>query len=140
MKKDFSYYRKVFGRHLTHYAPKRDVDFETKNGFLSCSNKDRLIGKHLSVRRDYEFDFINDCVALPRGEGLAAAGENNAVVDIGANIGMIAIAMLREKYFRRAVAFEPAPENFRLLKNVDRNDLSGRIDCLPFALSSATGK
>lgn len=122
---------------MTYYRTERDVAIETKNGLLTCSSKDWLIGKHLYVRRDYEFDFIKASIELLTREGLLNEKNNNTVVDIGANIGMIAIACLRENYFQRAVAFEPSPDNFRLLKkNVGQNDLASRADCFQNALSS----
>ncbi len=63
------------------------------------------------------------------------------MLDVGANIGMICIALMLQNYFKRAIAFEPDPKNFRLLvKNVAQNGLENRIDCFPYALSSAAGE
>lgn len=137
MKRDFDYYWKLLQWTLHHYRREHDVTIETANGLLSCSSRDWLIGKHLFVRRNYELDFIETSVRFLESEGFLKTGKNRAVVDIGANLGMICIALLRENFFEKAVAFEPSPRNFRLLqKNVAQNGLSDKIECFPLALSS----
>jgi FkbM family methyltransferase len=138
MTRSLDYYRKLLQWTLHHYRPEHDVTIETANGLLSVSSKDWLIGKHLFVRRNYELDFIKNSIEFLQSEGLLKTGKNRTVVDIGANLGMICIALLRENLFEKAIAFEPSPRNFRLLeKNVAQNDLKSRIECFPLALSSA---
>ena len=76
-------------------------------------------------------------------DGYLGAGdrEHGVLLDVGANIGMICIALLRQRRFARAVAVEPSPRNLRLLeRNVDQNGLSDRVLRLPYALSSADGE
>jgi FkbM family methyltransferase len=137
MARSLDYYWKALRWTLHHYRPEHDVTIETANGVLSVSSRDWLIGKHLFVRRNYELDFIRASIEFLQNEGLLKKGKNRTVVDIGANLGMICIALLRENFFEKAYAFEPSPRNFRLLtKNVAQNDLSGRIECFPLALSS----
>jgi FkbM family methyltransferase len=65
--------------------------------------------------------------------------ENDVVVDIGANIGIVAIfAALRTK--RTVHAFEPSPENFEFLKrNVKINGLKN-IEVYNVAVSDKTQK
>lgn len=141
MAKKLSHYWKILRWTLKHYRPEHDVTIETANGRLSVSNKDWLIGKHLFVRRDYELDFIRQTVNFLRGEKLLNEGKNRTVVDLGANVGMICVALLREGFFDNAVAFEPSPRSFRLLeKNVAQNGLAEKVKSLPLALSSADGK
>lgn len=141
MAKGLSYYARRLRWLLHYYRGEHDVTIETANGLLSCRNKDWLIGKHLFTLRNYEFDFIKMSLAFLRSEGLLRPGMNHTVADIGSNLGMICIALLRENAFEKAVAFEPSPESFRLLqKNVGQNGLAGRIDCFPLALSSADGE
>ena len=121
---------------LIYYGAKRDITLDTWNGLLTCNTKNWLIGKYLYVNRSYEADNIEKTMDLLRREGYLAGG-GNVVFDVGANIGMIAIALLKRKYFQSAVAFEPEPDNFRLLlRNVTQNSLENRITCLPYALSS----
>lgn len=137
MARNLDYYWKLLQWTLHHYRPEHDVTIKTANGVLSVNSRDWLIGKHLFVRRNYELDFIKRSIEFLENEGFLKAGKNRTVVDIGANLGMICIALLRENFFARAVAFEPSPRNFRLLKkNVGQNDLSDKIECFPLALSS----
>ena len=114
---------------------------ETSNGLLTCDSKDWLIGKRLFVYRTYEADNIRTTIDLLTSEGYLSERGKGVVLDVGANIGMICIALLKQNYFERAIAFEPDPNNFRLLlKNVAQNGLKSRIDCLPYALSSEAGE
>jgi len=141
MARSLDYYRKLLQWTIHYYRPEHDVTIETANGVLSCSNKDWLIGKHLFVRRNYELDFIKTSIEFLRREGFLKENKNRAVIDIGANIGMICIALLREGFFEKAVGFEPAPRNFRLLvKNVAQNNFADQIRCFPIALSSDNKK
>ena len=57
------------------------------------------------------------------------------LIDIGANLGSIAIAAVKRGLFQRADAIEPEPRNFRLLTaNVYLNALEDRITCHQVAL------
>lgn len=125
---------------MHHYLPEHDVAVNTANGLLDVSSKDWLIGKHLFVQRNYELDFIRTSIEFLQSGGHLKTGKNRVVVDIGANLGMIGIALARNEYFDRVLAFEPEPRNFRLLeKNVKQNGLSSRISCFRAALSSVEG-
>lgn len=137
MARSLDYYWNLLRWTLHHYRREHDVTIETANGLLSVSSRDWLIGKHLFVRRNYELDFIKTSVRFLQNEGLLKKGKNRTVVDVGANLGMICIALLREKFFDQAIAFEPSPRNFRLLeKNAAQNDFENRIRRFPLALSS----
>ena len=74
---------------------------------------------------------------------LAAAGRlppDAVFVDIGAHIGTHTIYALRTGRFARAVAFEPAPNNLRLLAmNLETNGLSRAAVVVPNAAGSAPG-
>ena len=137
MAKGLSHYRKVLAWSLKHYRAEHDVTIETANGLLSVSNKDWLMGKHLFVYRDFEIGFVENSIKFLQKEGWLKEGINRTVLDIGANLGMICIAMLRKKFFADALAFEPTPNSFRLLKkNVGQNGLEDRIKYFNLALSS----
>jgi FkbM family methyltransferase len=125
---------------MVHAAPRRDVTVESYNGLLTFDSRDRLIGKYLYVHRSYEAAVMESALALLRRDGLLAPGAGT-VVDVGANIGMICIALLAHGHFQRALAIEPAPGNLRLLRrNIVQNRLADRITVLPCALSSASGE
>jgi FkbM family methyltransferase len=120
--------------------PARDVVLITANGSLAVRNKDWLIGKTLYVDRGFESEGINAWVGALTARGWLPP-ERSTVVDAGANIGMISIAMLLRGHFRHAIAFEPAPDSFRLLAaNTVRNALGERVRIAQLALSSAAGE
>ncbi len=121
-------------------GPRRDVTVDTANGLLTVSSKDWLHGKYLYVRRGFEINSIHNTIALLRKEGYLDETGKGIVLDVGANLGMICIPLVKQGYFQRAIAFEPAPDTYRLLThNVSQNHLQERIDCFNYALSSAPG-
>jgi FkbM family methyltransferase len=62
-------------------------------------------------------------------------------VDVGANIGTTSIVAARQFGFRRVVAVEPEPDNFKLLAiNRVANGLGERMDCVNAALSDREGE
>lgn len=62
-------------------------------------------------------------------------------VDVGANIGTSTIPALTVFGARDAVAFEPAPMNFNLLRcNITVNDLDNRVRAFRVALSDQNGE
>jgi FkbM family methyltransferase len=77
-------------------------------------------------------------VALIADRLLGSAG--GTLIDVGANIGLVAIATL-ERSRARCIAFEPAPDNYaRLLRNVQRHGLESRVEAHRVALDSAPGE
>jgi FkbM family methyltransferase len=125
--------------YLIYLGPRHEVTVGTANGLLSFDSKDWLIGKYLYVRGEHEEREAREAINLLRREGyLDASGET--LLNVGANIGMTCIGLVKAGYFRRAIAFEPAPNTYRLLAhNVDQNGLGEKILHFPFALSSRSG-
>lgn len=67
-------------------------------------------------------------------------GGEGTLIDVGANIGLIAIATL-ERSGARCIAFEPAPDNYaRLCRNVQRHGLLPRVEAHRLALDASTGE
>lgn len=128
--------------YLIYIGPKRNVTVETLNGLLTFQSKDWLIGKYLYVKRSHEVQEIHSVVELLQREGyMNGSPRGKTVLNVGANIGMTAIGLVRTAGFARAIAFEPAPESYRLLAhNIHQNRLNDRIRCFPFALSSLEGQ
>lgn len=122
--------------HLIHLGPRREVTVSTANGLLTFDSKDWLVGKYLYVRREHEAREAREAINLLSHEGyLDQPGAT--VLNVGANIGMTSIGLLKAGYFRRAIAFEPSPNSYRLLaRNVEQNGLAQEIVHFPFALSS----
>ena len=119
----------------------RILTVPTANGLLSFSNMDVLNAKGLFVQREWEIDLIRRSVAYLESEGYGRPSGADVLVDAGANIGMICIAMLREGHFREALAFEPYPDHVALLaRNIEQNGMKERIRPYPCALSDAAGE
>jgi FkbM family methyltransferase len=117
----------------------RVLTVPTANGLLSFSNRDTHNGRALYVQREWELGLLRGVVGYLRGQGLIPPGAD-VVIDAGANIGMIAIAMIQEGHFREAVAIEPDPDNFAfLLRNIVQNGDSGRIHPVRAALGDSGG-
>ncbi len=97
--------------------------------------------KGLFVQRGWEVDLLRRTHRLLTREGLLSDPKRSVVLDLGANIGMICVAMLKWGYFREALAFEPFPDHLRLLeRNVRQNGLEGLIRAFPYALSAENGE
>ncbi len=133
---------RLFRWWMIHLGPRHDVTVETFNGLLSFSNKNWLIGKYLYVKKQHEEHELRAAGDLLIEQGwLDRSPGGRTVVNAGANIGMTCIGLIKAGYFDEAIAFEPDPENFRLLiTNIDRNGLKDRIQAYRLALSSATGE
>ncbi len=124
-----------------YHGKRRDITLPTWNGTISFSSKDWLVGKYLYVKRGHETQEIRRAMTLLQTQGYLEAGGEGSVVNLGAHIGLTCIALLRQGYFRRAVAYEPSPESFRLLlANIRQNNLQDRISAFPLAISSAPGE
>lgn len=110
---------------------------ETKNGLLSFYNKDRTLGRSLSVEREFEFDGMHSCVKLLVDNKHITEPEKGTVMDVGGYIGMIGIGFLTAKLFSKALMFEPNPESFKLIeKNIKQNNMVDSIQAFNVALSN----
>lgn len=119
-------------------APRHDVTVQMQNMTMICDSKDTVISPSLWIGRDWEAANRQAVIAILKKENRLRPG---IVLDIGANIGVSSISLLKDGYFGQAIAFEPAGGNFRLLeKNVEINDLSSKITCHRVALSSQKGE
>jgi len=113
------------------------MTLQTKNGILTFNTRDRVLGKALYSSGNYEWNTIATVIETLRRHSLL---RGRMMLDVGANIGMISIACLRNGFFDRAMAFEPEAYNFNLLqRNVHQNQLSEKIECFNCALSSEDG-
>ncbi len=112
------------------------VTIKTKQGIFSLPlDTDDPIYRSLFLTREYELDLIIDAMCLirklrglPKGRG--------TVLDIGANNGVISIGMLVNGELEKAIAIEPDPKNFSILKhNIMQNNLEDVITCINYAVS-----
>jgi len=91
---------------------------------------DQVIGQWLFKHREpYNFPMLERTAALLKGRRLTL------LIDIGANIGTICIPALKRGLFEMAIAIEPEPLNYSLLRtNVEINRLSALISTHNIAL------
>jgi FkbM family methyltransferase len=132
--------RKLYWLFFVYLTPRHDHTIETENGLLSFDSKDRKLGRFLHIYREFEYQDIHKTVHWLREAGLLDKEADGTVLDVGGYIGMICIPMIRDKLFDRAIAFEPHPDNFRLLEtNIKQNQLQDRITAHHCALSDNNG-
>ena len=112
-----------------------------RQGVFTVYSADRAIGRKVFWNGEYEWDMtvqLMSCLAKldklpPKGRG--------TMLDIGANIGVSSIGIICGGWMERAVAIEPDPNNFALLKqNASQNGLGERVICLQYAASDRKGK
>ncbi|WP_213959700.1 FkbM family methyltransferase [Variovorax sp. dw_954] len=91
---------------------------------------DQVIGQWLFKHRE-PFDFSK----LERVVEMLGQQRMRLLLDIGANIGTICIPAVNRGLFERAIAFEPEPRNFSLLRaNAELNRVADRITTHNIAL------
>ncbi len=109
--------------------------FATHKERYVVQTSDHAIGKALFVHGEFDFTKFTTVLKLLDRDG------HGLVVDIGANVGSICIPAVRRGLADRAVAIEPEPTSFTLLRiNVQWNGLAARIACHSFAAGSSAGE
>lgn len=132
--------RKLQWSLLRRFRRDGQVTVNTWNGRLTFDVADGLIGKHLFVRRAFEREFLLRAYRFLDDHKLRSP-ERDVLADVGANIGMIAIAAVRHGCCREAIAVEPSPGNFTLLRrNVAQNGYERVVHARRLALSSERGR
>lgn len=120
---------------------RKTVTVTTKHGKFTLSTRDDFISKDLYVYGQYGLDFILRTLEFLRAQKQIPAKGEGVVLDIGANNGVVSIALIHLNEFSKALAIEPDPFNFQLLnKNVLLNKLEKRMKCLRYAVSDQKGE
>lgn len=137
--------RRVIQRVLREYRKRLWLVYSFFRQTVTCTTRQGIfalstgvndpINRFLYVDREYErdlfvgaMDLIREVYEFPRGRG--------AVLDIGANNGVIGIGMIVTGEVERAIAIEPEPRNFSFLeRNVKLNHLEGVVTCMNLAVS-----
>jgi FkbM family methyltransferase len=84
---------------------------------------DNTVGPGIYKNDGYDEDILTYAL-----DYLGQPQQHGTVVDIGGNVGAIAVSLAARHGATRVVAFEPEPKNFKLLTcNVILNDLDERI-------------
>lgn len=120
--------------------PEREIQIESPLGSFLCSTRDQVIGRALYLTREFAWKDVERAIDLLVKARSLKETDNSLLFDVGANLGTTCIPLLRNSTFRRALAFEPEPKNVGFLRrNVTMNQLSGRIEIFPCALSDRAG-
>lgn len=126
-----SWQRERFHRNAGRFSPIIGVDDRSGNRYFVHSDDD-FIGRAIFLRGDFDVGKLHRALAVLDDRGFAV----DQVLDIGANIGTTTVELLSRLPSARAVAFEPEPANFRLLRhNILANDLDDRATAHQMALS-----
>lgn len=131
-------YRKVvLANFQNNFANVRYVGIENGNEIIFTYTQDRYLTRNMALSAYPTRENLLAVIAVCEENGLDLS---KIFLDIGANIGTETIYALKLNKFSRAVCFEPAPENLRLLTlNVLVNGLQDKVDIHPLALSRSSG-
>jgi FkbM family methyltransferase len=111
------------------------VTIRTRQGLkLTLPTRDAVIGTSTYFAREYyERDYALRALRFLKKRGLLPPS-GGVLLDVGANIGMVSLDLLAADEMERAIAVEPEPRNFGLLRrNVEQNGMADRILCLAAA-------
>lgn len=106
------------------------------NEIYHINTKDLVIGSKILLNGSFEFEKVLKVLRLIKKKAL-----NYIFIDIGANIGTTCIPAIRRGLFKKCIAIEPDPYNFRLLKkNININGIDSKIRIINTALGSVNNK
>jgi FkbM family methyltransferase len=129
---------RIFRRALFEASSTRNAVLLANTGdnkFLVFTS-DKVISRETYARGNFDFDKVRRAVGL-----LERQSPLETIFDVGANIGTICIPAIGKGYARHAVAFEPDPNNYRLLvANIFLNDLQSKISHHNLALGAKDGQ
>lgn len=130
---------KKFGRKLFYYAyPDNNILIsECGNEKYLVNTSDKIIGfLTFAEKRAFESERVQIiCDLLPKNHS------KDLLIDVGANIGTIGISAIVNNQFKKCIAFEPEPLNFKLLStNVTLNSIENRMTAYNLALSNQSHK
>ena len=93
------------------------------------------ISRLLFIYRQYHAEHVERALSFLKTHRGHEAGQG-AILDVGANSGVISIGMLVKGQMGRAIALEPDPINYSLLlENIELNQLGNVMLCLNVAAS-----
>ena len=101
---------------------------ENENFIVHC---DELISKNIFLDGSFDFFKFEQVVSI-----IKKSNHLTTLVDVGANIGSIAIPALTRNYFKEAILVEPEEKNFQvLMANVYLNGLRKKVAAHNIALT-----
>jgi FkbM family methyltransferase len=131
--------RTLFFRRARKHTPVVAVDHEGLRFLVSTA--DRGLGLRLFAQQ-YRSDAetLRRALAHLDARCLGQRARERAFLDVGANIGTVCLFAVGTAGFRRAIAVEPEPQNFALLRaNAALNFLDDRVDAHRLAAAETAG-
>lgn len=120
--------------------PEFRITRTTKHGRLSFSSRDMTIGRWLFVKGGFEHYLIERALSVAIADGHLKQTNGGYLLDIGANIGTVCVHLVRKGLFAAALAIEPIPSNYSMLRrNIRLNSLERSIMAVDCAVSSVAG-
>ena len=122
------------GRHCLYSAlPKNELVMAKTNEGLHyvVNTSDDVIGRSIfRDRKSFDSQHLTEALNL-------IGTSKSIIIDVGANVGTIGILGVSQGFFTKCIAFEPEPNNFKLLQtNVSLNQLSEKFELRNEALSN----
>jgi FkbM family methyltransferase len=100
--------------------------------------EDKEIGKGLFCKGLFDYDKLLNAVKIIKDNN--ANFDTELLVDVGANIGTISVPAITRNEFNSVVAFEPNPENFKLLRNnLIINNIEDKFEIYQCAVGNIEG-
>ena len=102
-----------------------------ENIYYLINSSDKVLGRTVFLEKEsYDSKKLTSALDL-------VSNRRNTLLDVGANIGTIGIFGVSRGYFDKCIAFEPEPNNFKLLQqNVLLNNLEKKFELRNVALSN----
>jgi FkbM family methyltransferase len=131
--------REIFFRLARPFTP--TVEVEWPSGRFLLSTTDRDVSRVTFISGPFDLDGLHQvCERIRDVLGDQFDLSHGEVLEFGANIGTTSVPLVTELGAKRVHAFEPSPDNFRLLReNIIGNDLEDRIQPYQIALSDSIG-
>ncbi len=131
--------RAQFFHHARAHTPIVAVEHEGLRFLLSTA--DGGLGlRFFAKRRRRDARTLRRALARLDARGLGEHARERAFLDVGANVGTACLVAVGAAGFRRAIALEPEPENFSLLRaNLALNFLDDRVDAHQLAAAQTSG-
>lgn len=120
--------------------PRRVRTVHSWNGTLGTYSDDSGVGRWLFVYREFERQLMLRVMRILEERGYRDPSRG-VILDVGANLGVIGLALLHHGFFERAVFVEPEPDNLRLLReNVRRMGMREKCKVIPCAVAAKDGE
>jgi FkbM family methyltransferase len=129
--------RKAFVNLAGTFTPYVVAEVDELLFFVSTADK---LGRSLFAhQRRQDLDVLQRSLAILAEHGGRPPSEST-LLEVGANIGTTTVSAIRRFGFKKVVALEPEPGNFRLLQlNLLANDAAAQVELLQVAASDRSG-